>query len=97
MDNKQIQMVFDSMWKKYLALEKEIWELSAKYEENPSEIVRGTIYNLCMIARGFLGDLEYIATKLYTGELLDNFKNNCDAKCNELRDISEKVMLEKTK
>ena len=97
MNRNNTEEVFNNIWRRYLSLEKEIWDLDTKNEHDPSETLSEIIYVLCDIALGLLDDLEYSATLLWNGTILNNYRDNCRIKRNELREISAKVRLLKTK
>ena len=97
MDKKNLEDMFNVFWKSYLDLEKKIWKLEDRCKQEPSEVLQAKIYDLCSIGLGQLGNLEYMVSNVYNGQVLDNFQSACRIKINDLREISSKVMSSRTK
>jgi hypothetical protein len=97
MDKKVVEELFDSLWKKYLDLEKEIWRLAAVCEASPTEDLKAAVYNLSQVALGQLSDLEYMASQLFTGQILSNYEGGCRVKREYLHEIASNVTIERKK
>ena len=98
LDNKNISElesnlndIFERLWNQFIDLKKEITDLYIAYEQNPSDEYARIIRGMILTANGLVGSTRRLGKVLYNGPIYDNFSDNCNAKMDELLEISKKL------
>lgn len=83
--------IFERLWNQFIDLKKEITDLYIAYEQNPSDEYARIIQGMILTANGLVGSISRLGKLLYNGTIYDNFSDNCNAKMDELLEISKKL------
>ncbi len=91
MERNNQELLFDKQWKEYLELERLIQENAVKSEFDKTGMLKGMIYDLCMVAKQMNYSLYERATALFNGATLETLEAVCRVKRNDLDEIANNM------